>query len=228
MSLAAFIWASNLPLEVVHATAYRALLKYADRADEHGRAAWFTAAGLAESLGCSLRTAQRAVLALTDAGLLIEGDQRFVKHISANRRPTVYDLAMRPTAPARLPLDDTSQVDASRADVSEGVSYVTPRRPATSPGVAHRTVSEPNKNLGSNQGRSSYVTNDVSRVPRIPAFDPASVPPRPEAVSAEQATLNEQARSYASCTGSRPHLIPATATGCIRCGVESSTITTQK
>lgn len=92
MSLEAYIWAGNLPIGACSGTAFRVLLKYADRVDQYGRTAWYTAAGLAEDLECSDRTVRRAVKELIDVGLMSLGDQRFVQHIPANYRPIVYDL----------------------------------------------------------------------------------------------------------------------------------------
>lgn len=92
MSLAAYIWAADLPLDVCGYTAFRVLLKYADRADGTGATAWRSTQGLADELGCSTRTIQRARRELLEAGLLRLGDQRHVQHIREDKRPTVYDV----------------------------------------------------------------------------------------------------------------------------------------
>lgn len=92
MSLEAYIWAGNLRLDECDGTAFRVLLKYADRVDPYGRTAWYTAAALAADLGCSVSTIRRAIRELINAGLMSPGDQRFVQHIPANYRPIVYDL----------------------------------------------------------------------------------------------------------------------------------------
>jgi hypothetical protein len=87
------------------------LLKYADRADDMGRTSWTRDQRLAEELHTSLSTIRRARRELIALGLLSLGDQRFVEHIRADRRPTVYDLE----TPAKK-LDD-----AIRARDSTGV-----------------------------------------------------------------------------------------------------------
>lgn len=92
MSLEAYIWAGSLRLDECDGTPFRVLLKYADRVDKYGRGAWFTAADLAEELGCSVSTIRRAIRELVDTGLMSRGDQRYVQHIPANYRPVVYDL----------------------------------------------------------------------------------------------------------------------------------------
>lgn len=92
MSLEAYIWAGNLRLDECDGTAFRVLLKYADRVDQYGRTAWYTASDLASDLGCSVSTIRRAVRELVESGLMSRGDQRYVQHIPANYRPIVYDL----------------------------------------------------------------------------------------------------------------------------------------
>lgn len=92
MSLEAYIWAGNLRLDECDGAAFRVLLKYADRVDPYGRTAWYTAATLADDLGCSVSTIRRAIRELVEAGLMSRGDQRYVQHIPANYRPIVYDL----------------------------------------------------------------------------------------------------------------------------------------
>ena len=92
MSLEAYVWASNLPQNACSSTAFRVLLKYADRADRFGCTSWRSEADLAEELGCSTRTIRRARAELVELGLMSLGDQSYVEHIRADRRPTVYDV----------------------------------------------------------------------------------------------------------------------------------------
>lgn len=151
MSLNAFIWASGLPMDLVGHSAYRVLLKYADRADPKGKTAWATSSTLAEELGCSTRTIQRAVRELVVAGLLVEGDQRHVAHLRGDRKPVVYDLNLTNETPPQLSLDDTTSsvvphdtTNMSRGDRS-GLHD-------TTSGVAYRTVLE--------QSNSNNVTTE--------------------------------------------------------------------
>lgn len=92
MSLEAYLWASDLPLNVCSSTAYRVLIKYANGADKFGCTTWRSETDLAEELGCSTRTIRRARAELVELGLMSLGDQRYVQHIRADRRPVVYDL----------------------------------------------------------------------------------------------------------------------------------------
>ncbi len=138
MSLEAYIWAASLPLSACNGTAFRVLLQLADRADPHGYGAYPNIATMADTLECSTRTVQRAIAELRLAGLIREGDQRFVQHLDPRYRPTVYDL-ITPALTIREHL-------ASRGD-----SSVTPERsrgdsswrPGVTTGVAQGTVHEP-------------------------------------------------------------------------------------
>lgn len=141
MSLNAFIWAANLPLNLVSATAYRVLLKYADRADPHGRTAWIGTADLADEFGVDPRTIQRARQELIVNGLLREGDQNYVAHIRRDRRPVVFDVAMTAETSPQLDVDGVTTGVASHgvAKMSRGDK---PRSNGVTTGVAHRTVQE--------------------------------------------------------------------------------------
>jgi DNA-binding transcriptional MocR family regulator len=92
MSLEAYIWAANLPLSRCNGTPFRVLLQLADRADKLGYGAYPSIGTIAETLECSDRTVQRAVKELREAGLIREGDQRFVSHVPQRYRPVVYDV----------------------------------------------------------------------------------------------------------------------------------------
>lgn len=92
MSLAAYMWCADLPLDACGPTAFRVLLKYADRVDDLGYHGWHTEAFLAEKLGCSERTIRRARLELVEVGLLRLSEQQDVPGRQTNYRPKVYDV----------------------------------------------------------------------------------------------------------------------------------------
>lgn len=106
MSLEAYIWACDLRLDECSATSFRVLLKYADRADRFGYTAWRSVSDMADELGCSTRTIQRAIRELEEKGLMSRGDQRYVQHIRADRRPVVYDVE----TPAKKMRDATTSM----------------------------------------------------------------------------------------------------------------------
>ncbi|MGO2656051.1 MAG: helix-turn-helix domain-containing protein [Pseudoclavibacter sp.] len=101
MSWQATAWADALPYSVAGPMATRVLFKLANVAWEDGRGAFRSKKQLAEQLGVSERSIQRALRELEDAGLIIKGDQRLVDHLRGDRKPTVYDLpihaAVQPT-----------------------------------------------------------------------------------------------------------------------------------
>lgn len=85
MSLAAYMWVGELPLDACTPTAFRVLLKYADRVDELGYHGWHTEEFLAEKFRCSTRTIRRARAELVAVGLMrLSEDQSYV---AAGRRP---------------------------------------------------------------------------------------------------------------------------------------------
>lgn len=135
MSLEAYIWAANLPLSRCNGTPFRVLLQLADRADKLGYGAYPAVATMADTLECSERTVQRALRDLARLDLIREGDQRYVEHIDARYRPTVYDV-----------LTTALQMTESRGD-----NHVTPTRSrgdksgrsGVTTAVAQRTVQEP-------------------------------------------------------------------------------------
>ncbi|MGV9540884.1 helix-turn-helix domain-containing protein [Nocardia beijingensis] len=68
------------------------LIAMADRADEHGRAAWPFQEDLAAAGRCSIRTVRRHLAAMEKRGLIARGDQRIVAHLRADHRPIVWNL----------------------------------------------------------------------------------------------------------------------------------------
>lgn len=132
MSLEAYVWAANLPLSACNGTAHRVLLKLADRADERGYGAYPKLSSIAETLECSVRTVQRAIRELLAAGLIREGDQRYVEHLDPRYRPTVYDVLTWALQYAESRGDNYVTPDESRGDTKRGSGVTT--------GVALRTV----------------------------------------------------------------------------------------
>jgi hypothetical protein len=95
MSWQATAWADGLPMDAVGPVAFRVLLKLANVADAKGMTAWRMRHDMARELGRSVKTIDRALKELEYAALILPGDQQFVKHMRADRRPKVYDLNLR-------------------------------------------------------------------------------------------------------------------------------------
>jgi hypothetical protein len=79
-------------MDVCGALAYRVLIKLSNVADARGERAWRSKADVARELGRSQRSIQRAFVELERQCLVKRGDQSFVRHLRADRRPTVYNL----------------------------------------------------------------------------------------------------------------------------------------
>ena len=92
MSLKAMLWV--LEEAPVDAPYLPILFALADRAGDDGTAAWPSREWLAERARCSVRTVQRHLGALEEAGVIRRGDQELVSHIRADRRPIVWDIIM--------------------------------------------------------------------------------------------------------------------------------------
>lgn len=135
MSLDAYIWAASLPLSTCNGTTFRVLLQLADRADKLGYGAFPSVSTISGVLECSDRTVQRALKDLLAAGLIREGDQRYVDHIDPRYRPTVYDLLTPALTYTESRGDNSVTPTESRGDKNgrSGVTTV----------VAQRTVQEP-------------------------------------------------------------------------------------
>lgn len=84
----------KLPYDICEPLAFRVLVKLANVAAQDGKRSWRSKYEMADELGVSMRSIQRALKELETAGLIIRGDQRAVHHIRADRRPTVYDINM--------------------------------------------------------------------------------------------------------------------------------------
>ena len=121
VSLNAFIWVSNLKMDLVTGTAFRVLVKLADYASPAGKNAFPRVSTLAEELGCSVRTVQRALAELEQKDIIRRGDQHLTAHIRNGYRPTVYDLNMSEVYAQKLPLedDDSGVTEMSLSGVTE-------------------------------------------------------------------------------------------------------------
>ncbi len=93
LSKSAVLWvmdeAPDVPARLVST-----LLAVARHADQDGRGAYPSASAIAACTRKSERQAKRDLAELVQRGLLTRGDQRIVAGIRADKRPSVYDLAM--------------------------------------------------------------------------------------------------------------------------------------
>src|SRR5512139_3428752 len=95
VSVQAMAWAlDHRQTGVLNAEARLVLVSLADYSDPTGRNAWPSVGTLAHRLGVTTRSVRRALALLEDLGLIRHGDQSVVAHVRADRRPTVWDLAL--------------------------------------------------------------------------------------------------------------------------------------
>ncbi|TCD53754.1 helix-turn-helix domain-containing protein [Alloscardovia theropitheci] len=94
MSLKATTWALYDAPKDIDATEFRILMIIADNCDENGKGFYYSMSKLAQFTGVSVRSAQRHLQVLKDRGLIVDGDQRIVAYLPANKRPRVYNLNM--------------------------------------------------------------------------------------------------------------------------------------
>lgn len=97
VSIEGILWAMKLKPEQlvdVPPAAHVTLITIANFTDDYGRNAWPSRETLAESRGLSIKTIGRHLAALEEAGLVVRGDQEYVRHIPRNRRPVVWNLGL--------------------------------------------------------------------------------------------------------------------------------------
>lgn len=108
----------QLPYDVCGPLAFRVLVKLANVADQDGKRAFRAKSSIADELGVSARSVQRAFRELEEAHLLRLGDQRLVSHLPANRRPVVYDIVMGRRGAVQITLsgETTGETEFSTED----------------------------------------------------------------------------------------------------------------
>jgi len=143
----------QLPYDVCGPLAFRVLAKLANVAAQDGTRAWRLVYEIAEELGVSARSIQRATQELEGANLIRKGDQRAVSHWQGNRRPVVWDIVMHHQSSAQVPLpldvdDDESRGDTVIHSPDDTPTGVTPGvTPGVTTAVAHRELREPREQL---------------------------------------------------------------------------------
>lgn len=122
MSWQATAWVDALPYDACQPLAFRVLLKFANVADERGQRAWIAKSTMADDLGVSQRSIHRAVKELLNERLITPGDQRYVMHLRADRRPTVYDINLMHSAHEMVALTLDDGVTSGVTQLSTGVT----------------------------------------------------------------------------------------------------------
>lgn len=119
LSIEGILWAMKLKPEQlvdVPPAAHVTLITLANFTDDYGRNAWPSRETLADSRGLSVKTIGRHLAALEEAGLVVRGDQEYVRHIPRNRRPVVWNLGISggtPLTPQNGDFGGTSSVPSN-------------------------------------------------------------------------------------------------------------------
>jgi hypothetical protein len=109
MSIKVTSWALNdAPVE--DPVLVLVLVAMAERANDDGTTTYQSVETIARKARISVRTCQRKLRELEDAGLIRRGNQDFTAHLKAGHRPVVYDLAVHLNRGANLAPHDVSGV----------------------------------------------------------------------------------------------------------------------
>lgn len=172
------LWAlEDAPVPSNEPYAHLVLIALADHASDDGTSARPSVALLATKARCSARTVHTKLRLLQDAGIIRRGDQEQVAHLRADRRPTVWDLAVNgvqqmQVAPTGEPVDNSGDgVQHVHPVARHGVKRTTSRGEA--PGThgvkrsADRTVHEPSMNQGGTNATTSPVDTGRQQPPPV-------------------------------------------------------------
>lgn len=158
------VWALNCDVPADGA-AKLILLALANEADSRGRNASPTREELAQRALCSVKTVDRKLADLAGALLIKLGDQRRVRHLRADRRPIVYDLAG--AAPSTAWLESAQAQLDERARAAEGRAFARAMHPASVGVEPDRGVTEsPREGHGASQSRPVPASRGVTESPR--------------------------------------------------------------
>lgn len=140
MSYQASSWALREAPVGGDSTSRTILMALAEYADPRGCGAWPSVDTLSVLSRKSRRTVLRKLAVLERSGVIRRGDQRIVGHLRADRRPTVWDLCMRPTGESGLPVASEQRILAQVE--TDGVTSMSPRDEEPTNGVTNMTPRE--------------------------------------------------------------------------------------
>jgi helix-turn-helix protein len=185
LSKAAVLWvlddAAAVPPQLVST-----LLAVARYAGEDGRGAHPSATTVARHTRKTERQAKRDLGELVRLGLLLRGDQELVKEVRADRRPTVYDLAMpRGVTDVTPPANGvTHRVGRGDTQGQHGVSPMSPEEILKTSRTS-RPPGGPSQPLSANNGLTSespasWVKNPRSEACKSAAHKQCAFAPGPD------------------------------------------------
>lgn len=149
MSLAATSWAlrkAPLKRDASQCRNRLVLVALADRFNDDTGVCWPSIGSIAEDVGVSVRTVQKAISALEEAGLIRRGDPYWVQHLPAGKRPTVWVLNMEMVKHRKSVQGDDNSTGGvntpSPVNTSSGVNTPSPHGVNTSSGGGVNTPSQ--------------------------------------------------------------------------------------
>lgn len=120
MSLRAILWVmEDAPVENLGELAV--LYALAERANDDGACAWPSQEWLAHRARCTDRTVRNHLRSLESRGVIRKGNPKFVEHVPANRRPTVWDLNLSASRPENSRPENSSgrKISTARPENSD-------------------------------------------------------------------------------------------------------------
>lgn len=132
------------------------LYALAERANDRGECAWPSQEWIAFRARCTDRTVRNHLRALESRGVIRKGNPKFVDHVPANRRPTVWDLNLEAVRAENSRPENISgrKIQAVRPENSSsqaGKSEQFDRKPVSDKASLNRP--EPSRNRSKNSNR---------------------------------------------------------------------------
>lgn len=160
MSWYVMAWAEHASVANVYERALLTLM--AHRSEDDGTRVYVSVETMAEYCMCNERTIQRTLRAFEERGVIVEGDQRHVAHLPADRRPVVYDLMV----PAEsYPADGLRKINQER--IKNNLPPLTPQnRPPLPDAEASR---KPRKDVGAKRPKKAVTGTDDSGLQVTPS-----------------------------------------------------------
>lgn len=191
--------------------------------------AWPSLETLATYGNCTVRNAQRALAKLVQLGEIRVFQQAGgTTSTPDHRRPNLYEFLLKCPSTCDRSRNHKTRPELPLTPASPGDADVTPT-PGTSvtpPPDAGVTRTIPRNTQGTEKASAVSARATVQPAPKYPRFEDMPKYNKLHRQPDEQIALNERARvlrcpkGFGDAAGSL-HLIPATLTGCARCGREA-------
>ena len=208
MSVAAILWALNEAPDI-KGIEQVVLIKLAQHADEHGRAAWPSQSNIAYAAHCTDRQVRNCLKSLEAAGLIQRGNQSAVAHLPKDERPVVYNLQLavkRTDAPPRKqggrPQKNADQLDNPSENPRKNTTHNQPEETET-PGNLRRnprksTTKPPELEFLQKVLEKSLKGGELREQPTAPV-QPSPTAPLEESFNDKQQTATAAAAPAPRC-----------------------------